>query len=271
MTSTPRAIPARRLRSGLRLLVPLLLAGCAGPVTAPAPERPVFPGFDAQRYPGDEALRTWRAASPYRWVGYYLPAPCHRASTWAGNRAALERQGWGLAVLYVGQQSFEGAPDPEPNGPILCSRTLLTAEQGERDALDAIAQAEGEGFPGGTVIFLDVERVAQVSPALREYFQAWIRRLRADGRYRPGVYAHRANAAELYLLAQEALGPAGATEETPFWVAGGAGFTLESDPGASGLPFADVWQGALDVDRTWGGVTLRIDENTADRPAPSGG
>jgi hypothetical protein len=53
------------------------------------------------------------------------------------------------------------------------------------------------------------------------------------------------------------------------WVAGGAGFTLDRAPEAAGVPFADVWQGALDVERTWGGVTLTVDENVARRPSPS--
>src|SRR5688572_16090338 len=30
-------------------------------------------GFDTNVYPGDRALRTWRAEAPYQWVGYYLP------------------------------------------------------------------------------------------------------------------------------------------------------------------------------------------------------
>lgn len=251
----------------------LALAGCAqatgtsGPVPA---GRAAHPGFDTSLYPGTAAVQAWRTASPYRWIGFYLPAPCHRETSWVGKRAELERMGWGIAVLYVGQQAFENSPTQEQQGgPIICSRTLLTAEQGATDARDAIARAQAEGFPAGTVVFLDVERMQQVSPAMAAYYQAWTREVLTDRRYVPGTYAHRANAAALYLLSQAVYTAAGSSMTPPFWVAGGAGFTLDRAPADSGLPFADIWQGALDVDREYGGVRLRIDENVATRPSPS--
>lgn len=258
----------------LPLLALLALAGCVPSTAGPsvAPERfAAHPGFDTWRYPGDEAMRTWRAESPYRWVGYYLPAPCHRGTSFVGKRETLERQGWGLAVIYVGQQSWEGMPDPDPTTPadsIVCSRTLLTAEQGRADARDAAARAASEGFPPGTIIFLDVERMERATNEMVAYYGAWMAGILVDGRYRPGTYAHRGNAAELYLLAQRAHARADAGDPT-FWVAGGRGFSLGARPEDSGLPFADVWQGVLDVDRRWGGVSLRIDENVAERASPS--
>ena len=68
-------------------------------------------GFDTGIYPGDETMRVWRATAPYKWVGYYLPAPCRRDASWAGKRQTLSAMGWGLAVLYVGQQTWEGVPE----------------------------------------------------------------------------------------------------------------------------------------------------------------
>src|SRR5207302_11448240 len=42
-------------------------------------------GFDTFAYPGDDAMRAWLTADkPYRWVGYYLSAPCHTDSSWEG-------------------------------------------------------------------------------------------------------------------------------------------------------------------------------------------
>lgn len=255
------------------LSLSLLAAACAGadPLPSPGPSGAGHPGFDTWRYPGDEVMREWRRSSPYRWVGYYLPAPCHRGTSWVGKRETLERLGWGVAVLYVGQQAFEDAEDPAPGTPpdsIVCSRTLLTAAQGATDARDAAATAASEGFTRGTTIFLDVERMTHATPAMVEYYRAWIRGILADGRFRPGTYAHRRNAAELYILAQREHESAGAGDPT-FWVAGGSGFTTASHPRDSGLNFASVWQGVLDVDRTWGGRSLRVDENVADRPSPS--
>lgn len=260
------------LRNALAAGFALALAACAAPV---GPARPgpanTFPGFDLQRYPGEAAMRAWRASSPYVWVGYYLPAPCSRGTSWVGTRPTLERLGWGTAVLYVGQQLFETdtVPGSTTGGPVVCSRTLLTAERGRADAADAIARAQSEGFPAGSTVFLDVERMSRVPPEMAAYYGAWTDAVLRDRRYVPGTYAHRENTSALYALAQAAWAGAGRAGTPPFWVAGGAGFSLEQRPFASGFPYAVAWQGVLDADRSWGGVALRVDENVASRPSPS--
>ena len=252
----------------LLLIVVPVCAGCASVPRAPAVE--THPGFDTSFYPGEEALRVWRQASPYEWIGYYLPAPCHRDSSWVGTRQTIERLGWGTAVLYVGQQLFEGDTTANvPGRPILCSRTLLTPEQGRTDALDAIRKAQAEGFPRGTTVFLDVERMSAVPPEMDAYYRAWVETVLADAYYEPGTYAHRTNAASLFATALAAFRRAGRTATPAFWVAGGSGFSLEQPPRASGHAFAAVWQGALHVTRTWGSVTLVVDENVSTRRSPS--
>lgn len=71
-------------------------------------------GFDTHTYPGDRTMAAWKAApgAPYRWVGYYLPAPCHKDESWSGKRQTLVDMGWGLAVVYVGQQTWGRTPRP---------------------------------------------------------------------------------------------------------------------------------------------------------------
>jgi hypothetical protein len=259
------------------LALSLLLAGCVAPgglpTSGPLPpstRQAAFPGFDTGRYPGEAALRAWRDASPYRWIGYYLASPCHRDASWMGARDAIERVGFGTAVLYVGQQAFENAaPDTLPPERILCSRSLLTAEQGHADGRDAVAKAAADGFAPGSTIFLDVERMQEVAPAMVIYYQAWHDELLASGRYLPGTYAHTGNAAALFGLAQTSYLRAGRRDTPRFWVSGGPGFSTDQAPDASGFPFATVWQGTLDVRRAYGGVTLQIDENVALRPSPS--
>jgi len=249
----------------------LLLGACAGPAGAPAPRQPVYPGFDTSIYPGDAVLRRWRAESPYRWIGFYLPAPCHRETSWSGKKMALEGMGWGIALLYVGQQAFEGSlpPDSAAGTPILCSRTLLTPEQGRRDAQDAIARAQQGGFAADSVIFLDVESMRVIPDSMRAYYSAWQRTVMVDGRFVPGTYAHQRNAVPLYALAEPIFREAGRTGTPPFWVAGGSRFSLDRPPWSIGLPFVTIWQGTLDVDRSWGGSTLKVDENVATSPSPS--
>jgi hypothetical protein len=263
-------------RAALPILLLLVFsAACSSGGTTPAGPSPraanVHPGFDAAVYPGEAAMRAWRETSPYRWVGYYLPAPCHRDASFSGARPALERMGWGIAILYVGQQAFEGAapPDTASGRPIVCSRTLLTAERGVADARDAIARTRGEGFAAGSVIYLDVERMTAVPDSVLAYYGAWTGEVLRDGSYLPGTYAHQVNAAQLFAAARAAYEAAGRAEAPPFWIAGGSGFALDQPPYAIGLPYARVWQGVLDADRTFGGVSLRVDENVSDRPNPS--
>jgi hypothetical protein len=37
-------------------------------------------------------------------IRYYLPAPCQTGRTWVGRRVALERMGWGIAVLFIAHE-----------------------------------------------------------------------------------------------------------------------------------------------------------------------
>jgi hypothetical protein len=248
-------------------LLVILAAACApgqsAPVRSGPPPRaqlPAHPGFDLGVYPGDAAMRAWRQASPYRWVGFYLPAPCHRDASWSGKRQAIQALGFGVAVLYVGQQQFEGdTATAAPGAPVVCSRTLLTAERGRADAADAIARTAAEGFGAGTAVFLDVERFTRLTPEMSAYVGAWVEALRTDGRFRPALYAHRENVTALRGVAPGVVA---------FWIAGGSGFALDRTPRESGVEFATIWQG-LPAPRTWGGVTLTVDENVATTPSPS--
>jgi hypothetical protein len=277
--------------SPLRVTLLLALAaGCAGRGTAGVrPATQTFPGFDTGIYPGDAAMRAWlRPSSPYYWVGYYLPAPCHRDATWAGKRDALTAMGWGLAVLYVGQQTWDAVPaavtasDTAPAAvgdtlrsaaagqrSIVCSRTLLSSAQGAAEADDATAKAAADGFERGTHIFLNIERMAAIPQGMRDYYRAWVTRMLADGRFRPAIYSHQRNAAEIYDDVRAVFEAAGVREEPAFWVSSPSGFSLASLPTDAGFRFARVWQGILDATETWNGVALRIDANVADRPSPS--
>ncbi len=333
--------PRRGLVRQLRVAAALAAAACGdvagpraggGPTGGPggAPADAAHPGFDIAVHPGDAALRAWRAASPYAWTGYYLSAPCHRDASFLGRRAALDAIGFGAAVLYVGQQTWEGVaaaspadeatvdttapPDapgaaraparalarapiaapatartarlwaqaqpaaPAPTGehaqgrPALaaptCSRTLLSAAQGAAEGADAAASTAAEGFARGTTVFLDLEPMTVVPEAMRAYYRAWARAVLADGRFRPGVYVHHGNAAAVHADVRAVYAEFGAAG-VPVWVARSAGFALDRHPSESGFAFAAVWQGALDVRRTWGGVTLTVDENVAAAPSPS--
>ena len=284
----------------LSMGVSALLAACGGGATVapgptPAPGSMPAPGqritigastvlgMDAYQYPGDEAMRDWKAQSPYTWTGYYLAAPCHRDATWMGRRASLERMGWGIAPIFVGQQDWPkqdtaaaptqpAAPDSSstPKPPPQCSASLLTQERGTADADTALARAARDGFPAGTTIFLDVERVAAVSPALETYVRAWLARVLADGRYRGGMYVHASNAQRLYDIAQSAYSARGLADRPRFWVATPANFTRERSPADVGFPFADAWQGIIHQSETWGTHAITVDVSVSTPSFPSG-
>lgn len=250
-----------------------------GPLAPPpTPGRLAHPGFDTSLYPGDAAMQAWRA-SPYEWAGYYLAAPCHRDASWTGRRAALQSMGWGLAVIYVGQQDWANMDRlPAESGALrgisaqsapTCSASLLSAAQGSAEADDAAAKAAADGFAAGSVIYLDLEPVQTVTSAFAAYVRGWMERVLADGRYTPGVYANGRNAREMHDLARAAYAARGRTGAVPFWVASTSGFSVDAAPWQSGYDFATAWQGRLDVTETWAGVTLRVDESVAATPAPS--
>lgn len=266
-------------------------------------------GFDTYSYPGESAMRAWRDESvPYEWVGYYLEAPCHKDDSWSGHRQTLEEMGWGLAVIYVGQQTWSGSAgrrglvvryvtkyvsttvrrngrrvtrrvakrvavrawvEPRARGDASCNRQLLTSDRGTADGNDAIARAQAEGFPAGTTIFLDIERMDVVPSSMRDYYRAWTKQLLNDGRYRPGYYAHTANADLIHRDVAAVFLLAGRKEDPHFWIAGGNGFSTGSEPNDVGHAFADVWQGALDVARSYSGVKLPIDISVARFSSPS--
>jgi hypothetical protein len=275
-------------RSAAAIVAAIVSAGvataCGGSsVTAPATGTPVtnnvvsFPGFDISLYPGDAAMRAWVSpASPYYWAGYYLAAPCHRDTSWTNKFAILRGMGWGITAIYVGQQDWSQIPQAAAARAgevsqqlITCSASLLSDAQGVSEAADAVAKLRADGFPDRSIIFLDVEPVTVVTPALLEYYRAWIGAVVRDGRYRPGVYASKQNAMALYTAAVEAVHSAGATEAPTFWIASSAGFTQTAAPTAVGFDFARLWQGAFDVVQTWNGVKLTVDVDVATTKSPS--
>ena len=265
-------------------------------------------GFDTGTYPGDRAMLAWRTGgAPYEWTGYYLPSPCHPDEGWSGKRQTLTSMGYGLAVVYVGQQTWgrmPGAPHlvpvqvsrrakqrvgtgaarrtvwrtvtrtvmrraPAPAPDATCNADFVSAERGARDGADAIARTANDGFAPGTTVFLDLERMDVMPQIMREYYKAWVRTLLADGRYRPGIYVHTFNANTVYADVKGVYRAAGVAKEPPFWVAKSRGFDIAKLPTEVGHAFAAVWQGVLDVEQTWNGHKIPIDVNVSATKSPS--
>ncbi|MEO7457742.1 MAG: glycoside hydrolase domain-containing protein, partial [Gemmatimonadaceae bacterium] len=236
-------------------------------------------GFDTHTYPGDKTMRAWKQApgAPYSWVGYYLPSPCHKDPSWVGKRKLLTDMGWGLAVVYVGQQTWGRQPRSLNSARIAqliksgttCNADLLASERGAADAADAIAATEREGFPARSIVFLDIERMEKMPQAMRDYYRAWAKALLADGRYRPGVYVHKFNAQAVYDDLKAEFAAAGVNEEPRIWVASGRNFDEGKAPQDVGFAFAGVWQGMIDVAKAVADIKLPVDVNVSTWTSPS--
>ena len=260
----------------MALLVMLSSACTDRGITGPTPTTgESHPGFDTSIYPGDAEMQAWlRPSSPYEWVGYYLQSPCHRDPSWMGKRQTLTTMGWGLAVLYVGQQTFDGVPDvlfeeDFQSSAVTCSRTLLTTEEGTADAIDAVTKTASEGFPNGTAIFLDIEHMDAIPASMEAYYRAWVQQVLADGRFRPGVYVHRDNAESIHSGIERAYSDMNASGSAVYWVTSPTGFSLDASPSDVGFPWASVWQGIYEVSQTWNGATINIDIDIATTSSPS--
>lgn len=234
------------------------MAALTEPLVAPAP---AFAGFDTSIYPGTPNMTKWKASSPYEFVAYYLASPCHRKSSWMGQRAALIGLGWNLLPVYVGQQAA---------GASKCTANTLTADQGQKDADEATTTMSTEGFPAGTFVYLDVERVDTFSSELGDYITAWMTELSASD-FSPAVYCHLHNADDVRTAVMAGL-PDPPAVQPRFWVVGGSQhkFNIEtSKPTDVGAAFANIWQCPVSGNKTFGAVTINIDEDVADSADPA--
>lgn len=235
-------------------------------------------GFDTHTYPGDKTMRAWKEApgAPYRWVGFYLPAPCHRETSWSGKRQPLVDMGWGLAAVYVGQQTWGRTPKPTSarqaaltKAGKACNADFLSAARGTLEGIDAINVTAREGFAPRSVVFLDIERMERMPQAMRDYYRAWARQLLREGRYLPGAYVHKHNAQAVYDDFKAEFAAAGVSEEPRMWIASGRGFEEGKAPQDVGFAFAGVWQGLIDVARAVADIKLPVDVNVSSWVSPS--
>ncbi|KAB7772157.1 glycoside hydrolase domain-containing protein [Xanthomonas maliensis] len=191
-------------------------------------------GFDTARFPGLPALAWLKANTDLAWCGYYLaPAPSHADTGWMGWRPTLIANGWGLAPVYLGQQTTgPGSHD-------------VTVHQGAIDGAQAAALADSEGFPSGATIYLDWEDGSSPGADAIAYIRAWIAGLTAAG-YAPGLYCSHVLAADL--VAALALGPAPQIWAWRVATAGKHAYAGDirtlaaSDPAGCGYPAATLWQ-----------------------------
>ena len=196
-------------------------------------------GFDRNDYPGDANLKSLRQTFSY--AGFWLNhPPGGKSNTWTGKRETLQSAGFGFLVLFNGRVFAE-------------LKTVSNAVRlGKSDAETAFMSARREGFPAGTVIFLDQEEGGRMLPAQKAYIYAWVDAVAAAG-FRGGVYCSGIAAMEdhgVSVITAEDIRQNAAGRKIAYWVADdacppspGCAFPHRPpSPGESGIDFAEVWQ-----------------------------
>jgi hypothetical protein len=208
-------------------------------------------GFDRSAFPGIAKMATLKSTTNLKWCGFYLaPAPSHPNTGWMPRRAALVAQGWGIAPLYVGQQT---------TGP---GSHVVTKAQGKIDGRHAVQLLSMAGFTPGTFVFLDLENGTPFPTNQKNYVAAWAQAIEDDGTFRPGVYCSHLLASDVHNLVPSArLWVFKVTTTSPHPVPGPTYPTPH--PSGSGFSGAHIWQLHQNAQTTVAGSALIIDLNSA--------
>ncbi len=133
----------------------------AAPAPLPQTSAPrAYLGFDRNDYPGDAAMPILRKS--FSFTGYWLgPPPGENSNSWSGKRDLLRSQGFGFALLFAGPTAGQLRDDP------------YTLKRVAEDTQTASAAARREGFPPGSIIFLDVEEGGRLPSTYFTYLKLW--------------------------------------------------------------------------------------------------
>ena len=95
---------------------------------------PTYLGFDANDYPGDDALPGLRRT--FSFAGYWLNAPPGaKTNTWTGKRAELVKNGFGFLVLFNGRLAKELQPPVDASDLGASDAELASRRRSTKDSL----------------------------------------------------------------------------------------------------------------------------------------
>jgi hypothetical protein len=198
-----------------------------------------FLGFDRNQYPGDAALPLLRKS--YSFASYWLsPPPGEKSNSWIGKRNVMQSQGFGFVLLYQGRTS----------GQLPYKKDYI--EAGRADAHAAADAARREGFPEGSVIFLDVEEGGRFFDGYHAYLRSWAESLTKE-KFRSGIYCSGIVVDEgegSTIISADDIRAHIGVADVVYWVYNDAcppspGCSVPQKPpapSASGVAYASVWQ-----------------------------
>lgn len=235
----------------------------------PAPAAGTSLMFDAASAPTVATMQSW-LASPYRTVGVYVPVAAgtdNRTDKVQANLTApwvQQVRGLGYRVLpiYLGVQAPAGC---QPRNLFHMSAVAAeAAQQGTQAAQSAASSVAALGVPASVPVVYDMEGYnAGCTAAVTAFLDAWTVGLHQAGRL-SGVYGSQAST--MKDLAGR-LADAAYHQPDAVWVAtdnrraSTAGFSNPPDGSFAGRR---INQFHLDLDRSFGGVTIRVDESVVD-------
>ena len=215
----------------------LLVAPCAfSPPTSPQQS---FLGFDRNDYPSDDAMKLLR--KEFVFTSYWLGNPPQtKSNSWSGKREFLRSLGYGFLPLFNGPTSGELRDE------------TYTLKRVTDDVQSAAAAARREGFPKGSVIFLDVEEGGRLPLTYSTYLKHWALGLSQLG-FRAGVYCSGIPVDEgegLKLITADFIRDQTKPTELIYWVFNDSCPTSPGcvapqtlpPPAKSGVAYAHVWQ-----------------------------
>ncbi|WGL53064.1 DUF1906 domain-containing protein [Nocardioides sp. BP30] len=241
-------------------------AHAAGPPT-PAPGTHLM--IDAASAPSLSTVKTWQQKSPYDAIGVYIPVSSavddrydkFQANLTADWVSAVRAGGWQVLPIYVGRQ----APDKCTTRSFhyISNNATTAAQQGRDAASDAAASAKRLGLSAAAPIVYDMEAYdSGCSTAMRAFYAGWTAELHTLGRM-SGIYGSRNST----ITDVAALPAHGQASPDVVWVATASGqaqtATLPPLPDGS-------WNGKrlnqfnLGVTRSYGGVSINVDESAVD-------
>jgi len=221
-------------------LLVLAALSAADPVSRSQERTPsIYLGFDRNDYPGDAAMKLLRR--DFAFAGYWLGnPPGEKSNSWSGKRELLRSEGFGFMLLFAGPTSGELRDDP------------YTRKRVATDTEAAAAVARREGFPSGSIVFLDIEEGGRLPSTYFTYLKIWASELARLG-FRAGVYCSSIPIDEgegLTLITSDFIREQIKPTELVYWVykdscppsPGCVKPQVPPPPSASGIAYAQIWQ-----------------------------
>jgi hypothetical protein len=226
-------------------------------------------GFDACSAPDQATMDELRTQSPYWGVGVYIGGPERTCAQPALDARWVRTQvasGWHVFPVWVGRQS---RCSDQRFATEISARNARATAQGAASARGAVRAAQRLGIGKGSTLFLDVEgydnTTSECNQPVLSYQSGWNKTLHKLG-WRGGFYsAGSSGIASIGFIKQTQ--PDAYTLPDAIWISSADGKPSTEVPRfiADGLwRHERLHQYRIDVTRTFGDATLKLDENAID-------